>query len=141
VDLFIDNLVSEHLREISRCLFDDKCYHLAQTRLFTESVENLQLIVFFGYTGILFLKLFIAGLPGNDDYGSQVTHTFNEFSKDLHFGLDAAKLGGEDRTGSVEDFVGNPEVFVGFVHAFADVVGRTIELPSEKVVQLKLKEL
>jgi hypothetical protein len=83
--------------------------------------------------------LFIAGLSGNDDYGSQVAHTLHEFSKDLHFWLDTAKLGGEDSAGLVEDFVGNPEVFVGFVHAFSDVVGRTVELPSEKVVQLKLK--
>ena len=141
MDLFIDHLVAEHLREISRCLFDNKCYHLTQTRLFAESVEDLQFIVFFGYTGILFLKLFISGLPGNDDYGSQVAHTLHEFSKDLHFWLDTAKLGGEDSAGLVEDFVGNPEVFVGFVHAFSDVVGRTVELPSEKVVQLKLKQL
>jgi len=78
---------------------------------------------------------------GNDDYGSQVSHTLDEFSEDLHFWLDATKLDGEDSAGLVEDFVGNSEVFVGFVHAFADVVGRTVELPSEKVVQFKLKQL
>lgn len=141
MDLFIDYLVAEHLREISICLFDHKCYQLTQTRLFSESVEYLQFIFFFSYTGILFLKFFIAGLSGNDNYGSQVPHTLHEFSKDFHFGLNAAKLGGEDSAGLVEDFVGNPEVFVGFVHAFADVVGCTVELPPEKVVQLKLKHL
>jgi len=148
MDLFIDYLVTKHFREISRCFCDHKSYHLAQARLFTQWVKDIKLIVFFGHTGItnitgiLLLKFFLlVGLLGNNDHGSQITHTFDEFSKNFHFRLDATKLGCKDCACLVEDIVGNSKVFMGVVHAFTDVMGRTVKLPFEKMEELKLEQL
>jgi len=140
MDLFIDHRVTKHLREVTLGLFDHKCYHLAQARLFTESIQDVKLLVFFCDALILRFMMIVCRLKGNDNFAPHVTYTLDEFPEDLHFGFDAAELSCEDSAGLVENFVGNAKVLVGFVHGFTDVVGCPVEFPSEEMIQLKLKK-
>lgn len=77
----------------------------------------------------------------DDNFLSHGSDSGDEFTEDLHFGLETAELAGKDGACFVEDFVSDAQVFVRFIHSFTDVEGGTIEFPFEEVQKLVLEDV
>lgn len=135
LDLFVYHPIAEHFGKITMCLLNDVSHYVAESGLLAKAVQNVDFIVLFFLDARLLIstRALLSNWKWDDDIRPQITNTLHELPEYLHFRLNAAQLGCEDCTGSIENFIGNSKGFVGFIHSLANIKRRPIKLPFEEL--------